>query len=417
MDTNGEHPLRELRDSLNMSIDDLAAASGVSARTILRAEQGKALYPGSRKLLCQYFKRSPEELGLLPSWRSQKRASASDQVLLSGVDDMKRRELLRVLSLAGSALLFSVDWEQVGNTLAHPARLDTKSLQYLEEVNQHYWQAYRAASQKSAILNDVLSHLNALAQALRDVQGASQRQYLCVLASNLAQLCGEIFFDASLYMDAAQCYTFAANAAREANAYDLWACALVRHAFLPIYDRHFQEALPLLQVAGQIAKRGDGTLVTKYWVAMVSAEAYAGLGALDDCRQALDLAEGVRDVKRGMNGTWLRFDGERILEERGACLVKLGQAGLAEPVLQEALLLHPAPTRRRGMVLSDLALAAVTHGEIERACALGSEVIQIAQLGSSGMLKKSLSQLQMQLSPFATNSSVKDFSTQIQLLA
>lgn len=69
------------------------------------------------------------------------------------------------------------------------------------------------------------------------------------------------------------------------------------------------------------------------------------------------------------------------------------------------------------MVLSDLALAAVTHGEIERACALGSEVIQIAQLGSSGMLKKSLSQLQMQLSPFVTNSSVKDFSTQIQLLA
>ncbi len=236
-------------------------------------------------------------------------------------------------------------------------------------------------------------------------------------ASDLAQLCGEIFFDASLYTDAAHCYSFAASAAKEALAHDLWACALVRHAFLPIYDRRFQDALPLLHAAEKVAQRGDGTLSTKHWVAMVSAEAYAGSGMLDDCRRALDLTEGVRGVKDGTNSTWLRFDGERILEERGACLVKLGQGDLAAPALQDALRLHPNATRRRGMVLTDLALAAGMRGDVEQACTLGTEVIQIAQQGASGMLKKGLQVLQTHLSPFATNSDVKDLNAQIRLLS
>jgi transcriptional regulator with XRE-family HTH domain len=410
---SSDHPLRAMRESLNLSIDDLAEVTGVSARTILRAEQGHGLYPGSRRQLCAYLQKSPEELGLQCASLSRKPSS----LVSIGIDDMKRRELLRLLSIAGSALVLDLDWDRIGDALAQPMRMEALVLQDLEALNRHYWQNYRAVAQKSEILDAVLAHLNVLIQALRDVQTDSQRQQLSILASDLAQLCGEIFFDASLYADAAQCYTFAASAAKEVKAHDLWACALVRHAFLPIYDRRFQDALPLLQVAEKVARRGDGALTTRHWVAMVSAEAYAGSGMLDDCRQSLDLAEDVRGVKDGMNGTWLRFDGERILEERGSCFVKLGQADLAEPVLQDALQLHPHATRRRGMVLTDLALAAGMRGEMERACALGNEVIQIAQLGSSGVLKKGLHVLQTQLSPFATSNAVKDLNAQIRLLA
>ncbi len=69
------------------------------------------------------------------------------------------------------------------------------------------------------------------------------------------------------------------------------------------------------------------------------------------------------------------------------------------------------------MVLSDLALTAVMHGDVERACTLGNEVIQIAHLGSSGVLKKGLQVLQGQLSPIAKHAGVKDLNAQIQLLA
>jgi len=57
------------------------------------------------------------------------------------------------------------------------------------------------------------------------------------------------------------------------------------------------------------------------------------------------------------------------------------------------------------------------HGEVERACTLGIEVVQIAQLGASGVLKKGLHVLQAQLTPFTTNNDVKDLNMQIRLLA
>src|SRR5215469_3577292 len=58
------------------------------------------------------------------------------------------------------------------------------------------------------------------------------------------------------------------------------------------------------------------------------------------------------------NGGWLRFDGSRLAEQRGACFVKLERPELAEPALQEALR-YDLSTRRRGLVLADLALVAL----------------------------------------------------------
>ncbi len=96
---------------------------------------------------------------------------------------MKRRELLRLLSIAGSTLVLDLDWERIGNALAQPAQVDAPVLQYLETLNHLYWQNYRAATQKSVILDDVLAHLGALTQALHAAQTTTQRQHLSVLTS------------------------------------------------------------------------------------------------------------------------------------------------------------------------------------------------------------------------------------------
>jgi len=242
----------------------------------------------------------------------------------------------------------------------------------------------------------------------------AHHQQLCILVGDLSQLLGEICFDANLYADAIQCYTFAAGAAREAKAYDLWACALTRHAFIPIYDKEYHQALPLLDVAGQIALRGDSTLATKYWVAVVNAEAQSGSGNLPACQQALDLAEEVRTLKEGTNGAWLRFDGARLPEERGACFVKLRQPDLAEPALLEALKLQSEPTRRRGMILTDLALVALQRDNVEQACTYGDEIVGIVRQGASGVLKKGLQTLQGQLKSFKGASVGKRLDQQIQ---
>lgn len=107
MNTNSDHPLRQLRERLNLSIDDLAKASGVSARTVLRAEQGHGLYPGSRRQLCTYLQKSPEELGLQPASLIQADTGVYENSVHLSVFDLGMTEKLdsaeRIINLAWEA--------------------------------------------------------------------------------------------------------------------------------------------------------------------------------------------------------------------------------------------------------------------------------------------------------------------------
>jgi transcriptional regulator with XRE-family HTH domain len=58
------HPLRTAREARHWSIDALAELTGLSRRTLLRAEQGRGLNPSSRQLICNVFGMSAVELGL-----------------------------------------------------------------------------------------------------------------------------------------------------------------------------------------------------------------------------------------------------------------------------------------------------------------------------------------------------------------
>src|SRR5438067_13303441 len=61
--------LRLLREQLNLSIQDVADAVGVSFQTVLRAEQGAPLNPDSRRRLCAFYDKTSAELGLVPRRR------------------------------------------------------------------------------------------------------------------------------------------------------------------------------------------------------------------------------------------------------------------------------------------------------------------------------------------------------------
>src|SRR5215472_10881117 len=64
---NQDHPLRLVRLSQNLSIEDVARATGLGWNTILRAEQGYELRPSSRRHLCDFFRMTAAELSLFPS--------------------------------------------------------------------------------------------------------------------------------------------------------------------------------------------------------------------------------------------------------------------------------------------------------------------------------------------------------------
>jgi transcriptional regulator with XRE-family HTH domain len=335
------------------------------------------------------------------------------------IDDMERRELLRLLSIAGALQAVSqLDGHLLGGAdHAQPGRLAPETLDEYAVLNRHLWRVFVLSRSKAAVLPLVREQFDVLIGRLQHSTGHLQdRGRLYALTADLLQLAGEIFFDRNLYTDAAQCYTLAAAASREAGDPDLWACSLVRQAFLSIYERDFAKAAPMLELAGALARDGDSTLSTRYWVSAVQAQTYARLGDVDSCQQALDAAEGVRRLSGPVhNGGWLRFDGSRLPEERGACYVELRRPALAEQALIDALR-GVATDRRRGSVLADLAALSAQRRDVDQLVGYASAALDLVRRTGSGVVGRKLLGLQTQLVALLGEDRVRALDTEITVL-
>ncbi|MER0446189.1 transcriptional regulator [Streptomyces sp. Edi4] len=287
-------------------------------------------------------------------------------------------------------------------------------------MNEHLWRVYQLARSKAAVHPMVREQLSSLTACLASRSGATDQ--LCVAAGDLFQLAGELAFNANRHTDAAASYSLAASASKESAAFDLWACALVRHAYVEMAGGGYGEATGLLHAAGQLAMRGDSSLSTRQWVASVEAEAYAGLGDLRACERALAEAEKVLDLDdHGHNAGWLRFDGSRLAEERGARYVRLGRLDLAEAALLSALregaLAQGQSLRRRGAVLADLAAIGARRHDPEQVVAYGGEAVRLARESSSGYVARRLRGLQVEIGALAKDHRVAELGVDIAALS
>lgn len=339
---------------------------------------------------------------------------------LPEIDDMNRRELLRLMSMAGTLMAGSerddrLDSERLGHFASGMYRLDPATVEEYAALNSHLWRVFALSRTKSNTFPLVREQLGVLVQALQQSNTSVTHQRLCELASDLFQLTGEILFDGNQYTEAAHCYAVAATASKEAGAYDLWACALTRHAFIGLYERQFAKAAPMLELAAGLARRGDGSLSTRYWVSAVQAETFAGLGDLDACQRALDQADRVHQLGQIHNGGWLRFDGSRLAEERGTCYVALQRPDLAEAALSDALSLNLS-ARRRGSVLTDLATLGVQRRDLNQLVTYADAALDTARQTGSGVIGRKLQGLQPHLAPFLTDHRIQQLHREINSL-
>lgn len=335
-------------------------------------------------------------------------------------EDMMRRELLRLLSMLG-VLVTTPNADEQLDQLDYPSitsgRFDNVTVDDYATLNERLWHVFVLSKSKGAALPLVHDQLDVLISSLNRSRGISTHRRLCALASELLQLAGEIFFDANKYSDAAYCYTLAATASKEADVFDLWACAMTRHAFIEIYERRFDKAAPMLELAARLARRGDGALSTRYWVSAVQAQAFAGLGELAACQRALDAAEQVRELSGdASNGGWLRFDGSRLAEERGSCYVQLRRPDLAENALDDALR-QDLSARRRASVLTDLAMIGLQRGDVNQLICHAEAALEIATRTGSGFIGRKLQGFQDHLTPLLANNRVRQLDQQIMAVS
>lgn len=331
-------------------------------------------------------------------------------------DDVNRRELLRLVAVTGSLLAIpAIDVDRVRHAAEHPRHLDTTTMDDYERLNAELWTKFAESRSKRDALPAARQQLATLNASLNEPQTAAVRRRLCALAGDLFQLCGEIFFDSDNYADAAHCYAEAAHVSKEAHEFDLWSCAMTRHAFINIYERQYKHASPSLDGAAQLAVRGNPNRTTRYWVAAVQAQTYAGLGNLPACQRALDMAEQVASLDDKAPATgWLRFEGSRLDEERASCFVALRRPDLAEPALKKALG-RATSARRRGSVLINLATVGAQHGDVDQLVMNGAAALDSArQTSSVGYLGRKLGDLREHLVPYLGDRHVRNLDSQIK---
>ncbi|WP_030945493.1 helix-turn-helix transcriptional regulator [Streptomyces sp. NRRL S-646] len=413
--------LAERRRALGYSQEELAHALGVDRRTIGRWETRTTTpQPPLRPRLAELLHLDLDELDALvgqPQAARQESAGSPprDHHGSGDPDDMIRRQFLRAIAVTSALVALPVD-ESAALTDGIRRGMSEEFLR----MNGHLWQVYQLARAKGTVYPIVRDQLTTLNDTL-DGQQAAESQALCSAAGDLFQLAGELAFDGNRYTDAAASYTLAASASKEAKSYDLWACALVRHAYVDLYERRYADAATALSAAERVARRGDSSLSTRHWVASVQAEAYAGLGNLSACERALDEAEKVTDLSGPFhNGGWLRFDGSRLAEERGARYLQLGRLDLAEKALTTALsqdvLASGQSFRRRGAVLTDLASIGAKRHDPDQVLAYGREALQLARATSSGYVARKLQGLRTDFGPLAHDTRVVELGAEIDAL-
>ncbi|WP_329395477.1 helix-turn-helix transcriptional regulator [Streptomyces lydicus] len=413
--------LAERRRALGYSQEKLAQLLGVDRTTVGRWESGKvAPQPPQRRGLAAALEVSLEELdNLLEPPRAAGQEAARprfiDATNAGDPDEMIRREFLRILTVSGALTVLPVEEAEAlteGIRRGVPADF--------ARMNRHLWQVYQLARSKGSVYPVVRDQLTTLNEALASNRGSARP--LLSAAADLFQLAGEVAFDGNRYSDAAASYSLAASVSKDAEAYDLWACALVRHAYVDMSEQRYRQAAQMLGAAGRLADRGDSNLSTRHWVASVQAEAYAGLGDLEACERALDRAEAVRDLTAdSVNSGWLRFDGARLAEERGSRYVRLGRLDLAEKTLKDALqqtALASGPSyRRRGAVLTDLAAIGVRRRDAEQVVEYGREAIELARSSRSGYVARRLQALCDEFGPLSRDHRVAELGADIAALS
>ena len=354
--------IARLRQARGLTQEKLAERADVSVDVIRRLEQGQR---DTARMATLKAIAAALDADISVIIAARQRGAVRPEMRAPGPRDLNRRELLRLITTGTAALgaaqaasILDVDTVDLDRATAPAGRpLDERSVDELAAINSALWAGFCSAPAKYEVFSSAYEQANRLTTAMCRPQPGAVRRRLCALTADVLQLAGEVLFDANQYSEAAQCYTLSATAAREGDAMDLWACAMIRHGYLSLYERDFHQALPLLGLAARVADRGDSRLSTRHWVAAVLAQAHAGVGDGAGCERALGFADEVLALGTAPhNGGWLRFDGSRLAEDRASCYVQQRRPELAEPILTE-LLRRNSSGRRRGIALVDLAIS------------------------------------------------------------
>jgi tetratricopeptide (TPR) repeat protein len=228
------------------------------------------------------------------------------------------------------------------------------------------------------LIDDVAQHAQTTAGFWRRTADPELRQSLAAAASEITMPAGRMsFFDLGRPSQAEPYYRDALEAAQEAKNQPLQAVVLGNQSFLPRSRGDFATALHLLDQAKRLVP--DDPVVGSWAMAleaMTKAWAQEPVGSL----VALEAAEGLLDeATPGAAPAWFDYyDRSRLAGFKGQVHIRLAQPETAHAVLEEAIgALSLDAAKQLACYLADQATVRVAEGEVDQACQLGIQALQL----------------------------------------
>jgi tetratricopeptide (TPR) repeat protein len=366
--------------------------AGVNADMVGKWERGeKRPSKFYRRLLCLLYECLAEELG----WWEPAESS----------------ELRRVGGLVVPPPGFGGRWPE------RPLHVSEATVHNLESVTAAYRRMYHTVAAHD-LIDDVAQHAQTTAGFWRRTADPELRRSLAAAASEITMLAGRMsFFDLGRPSQAEPYYHDALEAAQDAGDRPMQAVVLGNKSFLPRSRGDFASALQLLDQAKRLVPDDP---VVRSWAMALEAMTQAWAQEPTQSLATLEAAETVLDAATpGAAPAWFDYyDRPRLAGFKGQVHIRLAQPETAHAVLEEAMgALDPDAAKQRACYLADRATVCVDEGEVDQACQLGIQALQLLGEVEYETGVQRVRDLRVKLRPWRNHPAVADLTEQLLLVS
>jgi tetratricopeptide (TPR) repeat protein/transcriptional regulator with XRE-family HTH domain len=230
----------------------------------------------------------------------------------------------------------------------------------------------------------------------------------------LSQMTGWLALDANRHAEARRYLTTAVYVAHQAHDAALAASSL---AYMSLQQGYRGEPASALALAETAVTTGAGALTPLVETTLGSrlARAHAGLGNTTECLRAIERTRAsFARAGEDEEPAWAAYvDGIEIEAQEGACYLDLAMTTQAAASLRRAvaLLERHAPHRTRDRVhyLTRLAKCHLVDHEVEQACAVAHQALDLSRAIGSARVIERLGEFNNAIAPYENNSDAADF--------
>jgi tetratricopeptide (TPR) repeat protein len=363
--------IRALRDAAGGAGATVATAT--SLKTMLsRWENGQPVQdPLYRRLLCQVYCQTPDELGLTES----------------GVD------------------------VPLPSRIAPPVGMEM--VQYFRNVFSEHLRADNLVG-PNHLVDVVKAQASLLDEMLPSARGEARDQ-LVLLALRYNEFAGWLYQDACNPEQAMRFTDRSMDYALEIDHEQESSYVLMRKADIAADLDKPQRVIGLTEAAlrrpAKVTPRGRALVLR------LRGRAYARLGDSGECARALDTARDEVEREQRLDGLTDYCTPGYIGMEAANCWTKLGQFDKAVAAYEQSLMSWPAELRRdQGLCLARLSHAHASREDIRSACSRGRQAVDVVRSAPSGRALSELQRLRVQLAPSRRDAEVSDLSDRIRSL-